>query len=181
MRFVLAALAAFLLLACAPEYNWREIRSAQDGWSVMLPGKPATMSRRIRLDAVEVPMTMQGAKVGETVFTVAAAELPEDSAAARAQAMLAMRTGMLRNIEGTQTAVREIRVPAVDAAGAAAGEFAAIRVEATGVVKGRPVTLSAGFAADGGRAWQWVVIGPQVDREQAATFLESFRLVRAAR
>ena len=37
MRLLTAALAAFLLAACSPEYDWREIRSAENGWSVLLP------------------------------------------------------------------------------------------------------------------------------------------------
>lgn len=178
---MVAALAALVLAACAPEYNWRELRSVDHGWSVMLPGKPATLSRRIRLDAVEVEMTMQGAKVGDTSFTVAVAELPEDTPAARAAALAAMRTGMLRNIEGTVQAQRDTAVAAIDPAGTAVGELPALRLEARGTVKGRAVSLSAGFAAEGARAWQWVVIGPEVDREEAATFLDSFRRLRAAR
>lgn len=57
----MAALAAVLLGACSPEYNWREVRAADQGYVVMLPGKPASMTRTIQLDGLEVPMTMQGA------------------------------------------------------------------------------------------------------------------------
>ncbi len=54
MRVVTAALAAILLAGCAPEYNWREVRSAEQGYLVMLPGKPASMTRRILLGESEV-------------------------------------------------------------------------------------------------------------------------------
>jgi hypothetical protein len=40
------------------------------------------------------------------------------------------------------------------------------------------VVLLARFAADGDRAWQAVVLGPRPDREQAALFLESLRVMR---
>lgn len=182
MRFVLAVLSVLVLLAgCAPEYNWREIRSSEDGWSAMLPGKPASMTRRILLDTVEVPMSMQGAKIGDTTFTVALARLPDDSPQTREHALAAMRAGMLRNIDGRQTASRGVEVPRVDAAGAVQDRQEAVRIEAEGSAQGRAVTLSAGFVAQADRAWQWVVIGPAVDREQAAVFLDSFRLIRAAR
>lgn len=180
MRSVLAAVAAILLAACTPEYNWREIRSPEHGWSAMLPGKPAEMTRRIRLDTLDVSMTMQGAKVGDTSFTVASVALPDDRAETRAQALAAMRAGMLRNIAGRETASREVRVRVVDAAGAPVGELPAQRVEAAGSANGRSVTMSAGFAADGARAWQWVVLGPAVDAEQAAVFADSFRPIRVA-
>ena len=37
MRALPAALAALALTACSPEYDWREVRSSQDGWIAMLP------------------------------------------------------------------------------------------------------------------------------------------------
>ena len=54
MRFLLTALVALLAAACAPDYNWREVRSPEQGYLVMLPGKPAEMTRSIRLQELEV-------------------------------------------------------------------------------------------------------------------------------
>jgi hypothetical protein len=178
-RALLAAGAASLLAACAPDYNWREIRSAEQGWVVMLPGKPATMTRRIRLDGLDVSMTMHGARVGDTSFTVAVAALPDAEPATRARAVAAMRAGMVRNIAGTEREARPAPLPVVDEAGKAVGTEAAVRVDATGTAQGKPQQLLAGFGARGARAYQWVVLGPSVDREQARTFLESFRLLAA--
>ena len=41
--------------------------------------------------------------------------------------------------------------------------------------------MHAAFAARGARAWQWVVLGPAPDAEQARTFVASFRLLQGAR
>ena len=71
-----AVAAAWLLSACAPEYNWRDIRGSDGDYWVQLPAKPSTMSRRIHLEGYEVEMTMQGAKVRENAFTVARVPLP---------------------------------------------------------------------------------------------------------
>lgn len=176
-----AALFAVLLTGCSPEYDWREIRPVEDGWSAMLPGKPAKLTRRIRLETIEVPMTMQGAKIGETSFTVAVAELPDDSPGTRERALAAMRAGMLRNVGASEARSRPVEVRTIDAGGAATGRLPAERVEADGAVQGRPVTLLAGFAGQGRRAWQWVVIGPSVDPEQAEVFFEGFRVIGGAR
>lgn len=178
MRLATAALAAILLAACAPEYNWREVRSPEHGYLAMLPGKPASMTRRILLGEVEVPMSMQGARAGENSFTVAVAELPDAEPATREAARSAMRAGMLRNIAGTERAARNATVQVVDASGAAVGREPALRIEAEGSAQGKPMRMFAGFAARGSRAYQWVVLGPQPDPEQARTFLDSFRLVR---
>lgn len=174
----MAALAAFLLAACAPEYNWREVRALEHGYQVMLPGKPAAMTRRILLGEVEVSMSMQGARAGENAFTVAVAELPDAQAATRLAAQAAMRAGMLRNIAGTERSAQPVTVQVVDASGAALGREQALRIEADGSAQGQPVRMLAGFTARGSRAWQWVVLGPQPDPEQARTFLDSFRLVQ---
>lgn len=181
MRVLIAALAALMLAACSPEYDWREIRTPDSGYAVMLPGKPASMTRTIRLDAIESLMSMQGAKVGETSFTVAVAELPDDSPATRESALAAMRAGMLRNIGGTESGARAVQVSRVDGTGAALGRVPATRVDAGGALQGSPVAMSAGFVAVGNRAWQWVVMGPAVDREQADIFLDSFRLIQVPR
>ena len=75
--FVPAAVAAaWLLSACAPEYNCRDIRGPGGDYWVQLPAKPAVMSRRIHLEGYEVDMTMQGAKVRQNAFTVAQVPLP---------------------------------------------------------------------------------------------------------
>lgn len=174
-------LLAALLTGCSPEYDWREIRPVEDGWSAMLPGKPAKLTRRIHLEAIEVPMTMQGAKIGETSFTVAVADLPDDTPATRERALAAMRAGMLRNVGASESRSRAVEIPTIDAGGAATGRLPAERVEANGTVQGRPVTLLAGFAGQGQRAWQWVVIGPAVDPEQADVFFQGFRVIGGAR
>lgn len=179
MRLVTAALAATLLAGCAPEYNWREVRSAELGYLVMLPGKPASMTRRILLGESEVSMSMQGARVDETSFTVAVASLPDDLPATREKAGAAMRAGMLRNIAGSEHSSSSPEVLVVDAAGASQGREKSLRIEARGTAQGKPVTMLAGFATRGARAYQWVVLGPQPDREQAKVFLDSFRLLQA--
>ncbi|MCL4745474.1 MAG: hypothetical protein KJZ83_08670 [Burkholderiaceae bacterium] len=182
MRLVLAALAASLLLvACSPEYNWREIRAPEHGYAVMLPGKPATMTRGIRLGEVEVSMTMQGARAGGASFTVATALLPDDSPTSRENAVAAMRVAMVRNIAGAERAVSPVTVEVVDAGGQRRAHVGATQIEASGTIRERAVTMLAGFVASGARAHQWVALGGALDREQARTFLDSFRLIEPQR
>ena len=56
---VLVACAA--LPACAPRYDWREIRADEDHFLAMMPARPDRMTRPIDLDGMPVTMTMQGA------------------------------------------------------------------------------------------------------------------------
>ncbi|MCA3181886.1 MAG: hypothetical protein ACK50I_04410 [Burkholderiales bacterium] len=175
--WLLAPPAAWLA-GCAPEHDWREIRAEASGFMVMLPAKPATMTRAINLDGLALEMTMHGAQAREVAYTVGTAVLPDASAATRERALAAMRTAMIRNIGGTERASRAVRVALVDAAGQGTDTVAGLEVEAVGRMRDRDATLIARFVGVGGRVWQAVVLGPAPDREQAALFLGSLKLVR---
>jgi hypothetical protein len=168
-----------LLAGCSPTYDWREVRTEEGDCMVLMPGKPAKLTRPIDLAGLQVRMSMQGAQAADTAFTIAAVGLPEDSEPVRAAAIAAMRTGMVRNIGGVERDVREIRVPVVDTQGRTVAQVPGIEVEATGRMRDDDAALFARFVALGPKAWQCVVLGRRVEREPAATFLQSMRLVRA--
>jgi hypothetical protein len=178
-RLLALGAAAPTLAGCSPTYDWREVRADDGASMVLMPAKPAKLTRPIDLNGMKVDMAMQGARVEDNAFTVASVKLPDESEATQRQALDAMRAGMVRNIAGTEQVVRELTVPIVDPTGKAIGAAAAIEVEAKGRMNDRDAMLMARFVALGSSAWQCVVLGPAVEREQAQTFLRSFRLVRA--
>lgn len=159
-------LLALALCACDPHYNWRDYRSHDAPYTVLMPGKPATHTRDVQLGDVAVGMTMTAAEVDGVVFAVGSAQL---AAAAQAPAALqAMQTALVRNIGAA----------ARPAAVAGPGAGATVSVEAQGMRNGVPTLLIGRFIARDRRIYQVVVIGParHVDREQATTFLDSFKL-----
>lgn len=177
-----AAVTVGMLAGCSPEYNWRQMSGPDQDYLIMLPAKPATMTRKIRLEEMEVSMAMQGAKVNEATFTAAVATLADASQETRNKAVQAMQRGMLTNIAAQSHRAESVSVPIVDSMGARRGSLPATRLRAEGSVKGQPVRMSAGFTAFGARAYQWVLIepvpkNPQKADEQVKTFIESFRLV----
>lgn len=176
---IAAVLAAALALAgCAPDHDWREVRVDDGGYRVMLPARPARMTRTIELDGLRVEMTMSGAQARGVAYTVATATLPDDSDATRERALATMRVAMVRNIGGAERASRTVSVPVLDGGGAPAGNATGTEVEATGRMRDGDAVLLARFVGQGARVWQAVVLGPAPDREQAATFLDSLKLQR---
>ncbi len=173
-----AAALVLALWGCGPEYNWREQRSDAEHYQVMLPGKPAEMTRTINLDGLQVSMTMRGAQAGGASFVVGSVRLPDALPETQQRAVAAMRLAMVRNIAGTETAFKATTVPVLDAGGRAVAQAVASRIEASGSAKGKPMSLVGAFVASEDRAWQAVAVGERVDREQAATFVDSFRLLR---
>lgn len=164
------------LSACSPAWDWREIRSDDAGFRVLLPSKPVSMARDIDLDGLKVTMTMTGARVGETTFTVGSVVLPDASAATREKATAAMRAGMVRNLRGRETAAVPVEVPVVDAAGRPVASEPASRIEVDGTASDRPVHMSAIFVSHGDHAWQAVMMGPSLDAENAKLFHDSLRI-----
>jgi hypothetical protein len=177
-RYAAAMALASLLIACTPEYDWREVKPEGAGMQVLMPARAAAMTQPVNLDGLNVEMTLHGSRVRDVVFTVGAVRLSQEQLAQRDHAVAAMRTAMVRNIGGTERSSRMVDVARIDAAGMAKGSVPGIEVEANGRMKNDEVTLLARFVADGDRVWQAVVLGPQPDRDQARMFLESLKVVR---
>lgn len=162
-------LAAGLLMACSPQFNWRDYTSKDAPFRVMFPDKPATHTRSIDLDGMTVDMTMTAAQVDGATFAVGSAEAPD---AARAHAALqAMKTAMVRNIGATITS-ETTRA----AAGARGG---AIDIVATGSQNGTPMQLVGHFEARNKRFYQVIVMGraKALPPDQVEMFLTSFKLL----
>jgi hypothetical protein len=159
-------LAAALLGACNPTYNWRDYASPDAPYRIMFPAKPASYTRTIDLDGMQVSMTMTAAEVEGATFAVGAAEAPDE---ARAQAALvAMQEALLRNIGATAASQK---------AAAARGKSSR-DVDVTGTSRGVPVRLVGHFEARGKRFYQVIVLGKvnAVPPEQVEQFLTSFTL-----
>jgi hypothetical protein len=171
---ILPAIAAVSLSACSPAYNWRDYNSPDAPYSVMFPAKPATYTRKIDLDGMQVNMTMTAAEVEDTMFAVGSGEAPD---AAHAQAALqAMKTALVRNIGAKVNSEKSAAASGTNNQGSSSS--ASIDVDASGTRNGAPVRLIAHFVARDNRFYQVVVMGKAsaVAPEQTDQFLTSFKL-----
>jgi len=164
-RRLSVAAAAFALAACYPELDWREFTSAEGGFAVMLPSRPARESRELALGGGRTTMHMVSAHATDMAFGVGYADLPPGTDPARAVAE--GRAALVQNIDGRVTAER-----ALD--GVTGVEF-----EADGAAGGSPMRIAARVLVSGNRYYQAVLAiraarAGEVDR---AMFPGSFRLV----
>lgn len=165
---------AALLAGCSPTYNWRDYAAADAPYRVMFPDKPATHTRSVNLDGLDVKMTMAAAEVEGTIFAVGSGEAPSDEQAAAA--VDAMKVALVRNIGATIQSDTPGKRSAPANAAPAAGK--AIDVIANGVQRGRPIRLVAHLESRNRRFYQVIVIG-QPDKasgENVEMFLSSFKL-----
>ena len=157
--FLLAALAA-----CSPDYNWRQVQNNDAAFAALFPAKPASHAQEVNLNGMRTNMSMTAAEVNGALFAIGSA--PLSSPALAQPALNAMKTAMVRNIGGVIAS--EKSVP---------GPTPFNEVIADGSRNGRPIRLTARFAARNQRVYQAVVIGaPQeVPAEAIETFLSSFK------
>ncbi len=162
LPLIAALLAAAAIAACSPKFDWRDFRSSDAPYAVLFPGKPATHTRSVNLDGLDVKMTMAAAEVDGTLFAVGSAEVPDASQAPQAAA--AMKTAMVRNISATIT--RE----------SANGNVK--EIEARGMRNGMPMLLFGRFLFKEKRVYQVVVVGSEkhFEKEAVETFMSSFKL-----
>lgn len=169
---LLSLLACILLFAaCSPKYDWRVVRGNPVPFEVLLPAKPASMTRPVDLSTAKVEMTMTAAEVDGVTFAVGAAVLPDG--AETAAALTAMKAGLVRNINGNVK--RETGAPVqAGKTGAAPLEVEALGTRAP---NGAEVLLLARFFAKDARVYQVLVLGPpqKVVRAEADTFFSSFK------
>lgn len=155
----LALLLALALSACSPKYDWRDYRSNDAPYAVLFPGKPATQTRGIQLDQLNLSMTMTATEIDGVVFAIGSAKLAD--AAQAPAAVAAMQAAMVGNIGGAITSSKTL-------AGGAR------EIDASG--QGR--RLLGRFLAKDRRIYQIVVLGPpqKIDLDTVETFFASFKL-----
>jgi hypothetical protein len=182
-RFIEACLAFGIVAggtACEPTFNWRELRSP-DGFAVVLPGRPQTVSREIKLPDAMVNMSMTSTGIGATLFAVGTAVLPPELSAepsVRQRTIAHLRDALVRNVNGavTKNSAPALSVPPGDPRRVLAAEA----IEATGRdAGGRAVQLTARLFIVDDRLFQVVALGApgEIPADAVDMFLTSFRLI----
>jgi len=168
--FASAGLAGVLLLtACSPKYDWREVRGSDAPFVVMLPSKPASHTRGVNLDGIQVNMTMTAADVDGVAFAIGVAQLPD--AMLTDKALDTMKRALVRNIGGTVTHEKSLTVKGMPMLSLQASGPPAAGSE-------HPRLLLARFIAQDRYVYQLVVVGKEnaLAHDAADIFFSSFQV-----
>ena len=147
----------------------------------MLPGRPQTVSREVRLPDATVQMSMTSTGIGATLFAVGAAQLPAGTSAeplARQRTVTHLRDALVRNVNGsvTRNSAAALQVPAGDSRKVLAAEV----IEANGRdAGGRAVQFAARLFIVDDRLFQVVALSArgEIPPDALDTFFASFRLI----
>ncbi|MGK5081378.1 hypothetical protein [Janthinobacterium sp. HLX7-2] len=173
--FFLATFAtASVLSACSPQFDWRDYRSPDAQFTALFPGKPAVLTREIDLDGKKVSLTMTASEVDGNTFAIGNATL--DSAEQAQAALPAMKTALLKNINGSVRS--EKTAAAARSSSAGTRQRSTLSIEATGTQQGKPVLLVGRFVAQDKHIVQIIILGKEnkLSRETIDTFMDSVKL-----
>ena len=147
----------------------------------MLPGRPQTVSREVKLPDGVVQMSMTSTGIGATLFAVGTAQLPPGISAepvSRERTIAHMREALVRNVDASQVkrSTATLAVPPGDTRKVLAAEAA----DAAGKVSGgRTVQLATRLFIVDDRLFELIAMGTkdELSPDVLDTFFSSFRLI----
>jgi hypothetical protein len=147
----------------------------------VLPGRPQTVSREIKLPDATVQMSMTSTGIGATLFAVGTAQMPPGSSAepsVRQRTIAHLRDALVRNVNGsiTKNSAAALSVPPGDSRKVLTAEA----IEATGRDSGgRAVQLAARLFIVDDRLFQVIALSAEGELPPDALdmFFASFRLI----
>jgi hypothetical protein len=170
-RSAAVVLAAALLGACSPTFNWREVPIADDGLVALLPCKADRATRSLPLGAgTSITVDMTGCEAGGATFAVAHATA-EDAAQAE-RWMSAWRAATRSQLAGRPATEAPASLPR------AAASPAPVRLDVQEPAGSPPAHMLWFAQQQAGRValYQATVLGRPASADALPTFFEGLRL-----
>ena len=166
----IGVLMAFLLTACYPTFNWRELRPEGTPLQALLPCKPETAERTVPLGGAPTVLHMHSCKTGDLTFALAwanadAATVPTLLNDWQRASLAAIRVDPALH---TDPALRW------NATVSGATQVQGIKSQGTNP-QGQPVQAQAVYFTRGAQVFQAAIYGAASD-EVSATFFDGLKL-----
>lgn len=170
-------LAAGLLGACTPTFNWREMPAADGVVVVAFPARPQTETRTLPVAGGSAAFTLTAAEVDGAIFAVGHIVLPPAiDAADRDRYRAALEDSLARNLNATERTRRDVQIRAAGHGNRPA--LPAHELEYAGSPGGEPAWLLARVVLVGNRLIEVAAIGPRraLSEDTARIFIDSVRM-----
>ncbi|MCU0969352.1 MAG: hypothetical protein MUF03_11135 [Rubrivivax sp.] len=163
-----AALVAVTAAGCSPALDWRLVRPDAADLEVLLPCRPSTYERRVRLAGVEVALGLSACTADGQTWALAHADMVDPALVAHA--LDELRRASLSNVGAGATRALPLAVPgATPQASAGRYGFSGRRPD------GQPLEEQVAVFARGTRVYQATVLGDRLDEDAVDTFFGSLR------
>jgi hypothetical protein len=153
-------LAVMALAACSPKFDWRTTRSDEGAYAAMYPAKPSQASRPVDIGGKRLPMTMEAARVDDTLFAIGVVQLEAATPQAQQAALNAMRDGLFANLGSHDAGAPEVKNVTIASAASPPVMLSGMQIRLSGVSvqDGAARRLTARLVVHGTRAYQAVVL-----------------------
>jgi hypothetical protein len=159
----------FLLLACAPALDWREVRPAGGGIVLLMPCKPDSHARQVNIGPDSVRLELHACVAAGTTWALAFAEMGDPARVG--PALLELQAADARNLAASEPLTLPLK------AEGATPNPASRRLQLQGQMPdGRAVAAQVAVFAKGKRVYQVKALGATLDAEAMDTFFASLRL-----
>lgn len=166
-RFVPWAL-VWLLAACAPALDWREVRPAGGDIKLLLPCKPEHQTRSVKLGPDSVRLTLHACNAAGATWALAVGDMTEPGQVG--PALDELLASNQRNLSGGDPETLPLKVEG------ATPHPQSRRVRFTGrMPDGRQVNVEVAVFARGMRVYQATLLGERVEAEAVQTFFGNLR------
>jgi hypothetical protein len=163
-------LAGVLLLACTPALDWREVRPAGGGIVLLMPCKPDSHARQVKLGADTVRLELHACTAAGTTWALAFGDVGDPARVG--PALQELQASAARNLGAAQPRPLPLK------AEGATPNPASARVQLRGhLPDGRAVVEQVAVFAKGTSVYQAMALGERLDAEAADSFFGSLRLV----
>jgi hypothetical protein len=155
-----------VLMACAPALDWREVRPAGSGATMLFPCKPDNHARKVTLGTQELRLVLHACRAGDSTWALAFADVAEPAHVG--PALTELRAAAARNLGASDARILPLKVEG------ATPNPASQRVQIRGrIADGRLVTEQLAVFAVGTRVFQATALGEALEPDAAETFFAS--------
>jgi hypothetical protein len=168
LRFSCAAV-ALLLAACTPALDWREVRPADSGASLLMPCKPTSITRSVTLAGRLVRLALHACSASGQTWALAVADVGDPARVG--PALTELRDSAAANLSAAAPDLLPLNVT-----GATPNDRSGRARLAGRLADDRAVEEELAVFSKGTRVYQATALGPSVPADAAETFFSSLRV-----
>lgn len=158
----------WVLVACNPTFNWRELRLEGAPLLALMPCKPETATRPVPMLDQPTVLHMHSCETGGLTFAVAWAELPDAS-----KAVEAMDQWQAASLAAIRVAPANAQAWGFQLAGVTAQR--GLRAEGSDH-QGQALQSQTAYFSQGTKVYQAAIYGPRIATDTSATFFDGLSL-----
>lgn len=162
-------LGATVAAACSPALDWREVRPEGSGLVVLMPCKPSSYARSVRLAGEVAQLSLHACSADGLTWALAFTDLTDP--ARTSAALIELKASAMANLGATTSTAMPFAMAGTTP------NTASGRLDIAGrLPDGKPVREQVAVFSKGTRVFQATVVGASLPAEVTETFFDGLRV-----